>query len=286
MSNKFTNNVRARLYKQGYQGFTKHDYTEAAIAIECDDLENPTKEQLSQAVDYLKLKVQSQISVADELVGEKFLSQVESEQAETTREPEAVAIAEPEKQIEQEKPALVPEITQSEGISLNEETQPQPSIEQNDLQAMPAASQRGASLREAIACEDDLPEATAIELQETSELVASTAESMGIALNIEDVTAIASNFDYASTNSDDELEEIKAAITAFVQHKAALSRQKINHIVQEVKDTIHRHDAENSELLNEGLRSISQDIKSGSERFRQQTRQALKVFALPPSKAG
>ncbi|WP_414530103.1 hypothetical protein [Nodularia chucula] len=123
-------------------------------------------------------------------------------------------------------------------------------------------------------------------LPETSELVASTAESMGIALNLEDVTAIASNFDYASTNSDDELEEIKAAITAFVQHKAALSRQKINHIVQEVKDTIHRHDAENSELLNEGLRSISQDIKSGSERFRQQTRQALKVFALPPSKAG
>lgn len=130
------------------------------------------------------------------------------------------------------------------------------------------------------------PEETAIALQETSELVASTAESMGIALNIEDVTAIAENFDYASTNSDDELEEIKTAITAFVQHKAALSRQKIKHIVQEVKQTIHDLDAENSELLNNGLRSISQDIKSGSERFRQQTRQALKVFALPPSKAG
>ncbi|MEA5515771.1 hypothetical protein [Nodularia sp. UHCC 0506] len=126
----------------------------------------------------------------------------------------------------------------------------------------------------------------AIALQETSELVASTAESMGITLNIEDVTAIASNFDYASTNSDDELEEIKTAITTFVQHKAALSRQKIQHIVQEVKQTIHNLDAENSELLNDGLRSISQDIKSGSERFRQQTRQALKVFALPPTKAG
>ncbi|MBE9202051.1 MULTISPECIES: hypothetical protein [unclassified Nodularia (in: cyanobacteria)] len=130
------------------------------------------------------------------------------------------------------------------------------------------------------------PEETAIALQETSELVASTAESMGIALNIEDVTAIAENFDYASTNSDDELEEIKSAITAFVQHKAALSRQKIQHIVQEIKQTIHNLDAENSDLLNDGLRSISQDIKSGSERFRQQTRQALKVFALPPSKAG
>ncbi|MCC5634154.1 hypothetical protein LC613_42910 [Nostoc sphaeroides CHAB 2801] len=33
MSDKFTNNVRARLYKQGYQGFTKDDYTTAAISL-------------------------------------------------------------------------------------------------------------------------------------------------------------------------------------------------------------------------------------------------------------
>ncbi|WP_375500183.1 hypothetical protein, partial [uncultured Nostoc sp.] len=62
MSDKFTNNVRARLYKQGYQGFTKDDYTSAAIAVECDDLDNPTKDQLSQAVDYLKVKSTSQLS--------------------------------------------------------------------------------------------------------------------------------------------------------------------------------------------------------------------------------
>ncbi|MFW9263505.1 hypothetical protein [Nostoc sp. CALU 546] len=73
MSDKFTNNVRARLYKQGYQGFTKDDYTTAAIAVECDDLNNPTKEQLSQAVDYLKVKSTSQLSVVDEPVEETFL---------------------------------------------------------------------------------------------------------------------------------------------------------------------------------------------------------------------
>ncbi|MCC5661725.1 hypothetical protein LC608_33235 [Nostoc sp. XA010] len=73
MSDKFTNNVRARLYKQGYQGFTKDDYTTAALAVECDDLDNPTKEQLSQAVDYLKVKSTSQLSVVDELVEEIFL---------------------------------------------------------------------------------------------------------------------------------------------------------------------------------------------------------------------
>jgi hypothetical protein len=73
MSDKFTNNVRARLYKQGYQGFTKDDYTTAAIAVECDDLDNPTKEQLSQAVDYLKGKTTCQLSVVDEPVEETFL---------------------------------------------------------------------------------------------------------------------------------------------------------------------------------------------------------------------
>lgn len=70
MPDKFTNNVRARLYKQGYQGFTKDDYTKAAIAVECDDLDNPTKEQLSQAVDYLKGKTTCQLSVAPQLVEE------------------------------------------------------------------------------------------------------------------------------------------------------------------------------------------------------------------------
>ena len=94
MSDKFTNNVRARLYKQGYQGFTKDDYTTAAIAVECDDLDNPTKEQLSQAVDYLKVKSTSQLSVVDELVEETFLSQVEEEQPETDNS--QLAIASPE----------------------------------------------------------------------------------------------------------------------------------------------------------------------------------------------
>jgi uncharacterized membrane protein len=63
MSNKFTNNVRTRLYKQGYQGFTKEEFTEAAIAAECEDLDNPTKEQLSHAVNYLIEKQSNKLTV-------------------------------------------------------------------------------------------------------------------------------------------------------------------------------------------------------------------------------
>ena len=118
MSDKFTNNVRARLYKQGYQGFTKDDYTSAAIAVECDDLDNPTKEQLSQAVDYLKVKSTSQLSVVDEPVEETLTVDAEAE-----REPNKsqLTVAEPENQIvlsEQEKQSLVADIAQGAGIEL------------------------------------------------------------------------------------------------------------------------------------------------------------------------
>jgi uncharacterized membrane protein len=64
MSNKFTNNVRTRLYKAGYQGFIKEEFTEAAIASECEDLDNPTKEQLTHAVNYLIEKQSSKLTVA------------------------------------------------------------------------------------------------------------------------------------------------------------------------------------------------------------------------------
>lgn len=63
MSNKFTNNVRTRLYKAGYQSFTKEEFTEAAYASECEDLDNPTKEQLTSAVNYLIEKQSSKLVV-------------------------------------------------------------------------------------------------------------------------------------------------------------------------------------------------------------------------------
>jgi hypothetical protein len=94
MSDKFTNNVRARLYKQGYQGFTKDDYTSAAQSVECEDLNNPTKDQLSQAVEYLKAKTTSQLSVADAPVEET--SPIQTEAAQPEPDKSQLAVAEPE----------------------------------------------------------------------------------------------------------------------------------------------------------------------------------------------
>jgi hypothetical protein len=79
---KFYNNVKSRLTKQGYTGFVKSDYLEAAKYLGITDLENPTTEQIKAGVDYLVNKQSSQISTeviqdsTSELVKDNFENSV------------------------------------------------------------------------------------------------------------------------------------------------------------------------------------------------------------------
>jgi flagellar biosynthesis/type III secretory pathway protein FliH len=221
MSDKFTNNVRARLYKQGYQGFTKDDYTTAALTVNCDDLNNPTKDQLSQAVDYFKVKATSQLSVID---------------VEDTAEMQTTA------------------------PPVNEENQP-------------------------LAREDD-SEVTALALQEKSELVASTAQSMGIELQLSEVENIASHIEYSGDSLDEGINDIQSAITAFIEYKAVINQQKINRMITELRGTIHQRNQETSQELNNGLSQIAQDIKQANTDLKSSVRTALKCFSIPTIKAG
>ncbi|MGB3654064.1 MAG: hypothetical protein WBA41_23035 [Rivularia sp. (in: cyanobacteria)] len=66
--NLFSSRVKARLYKKGYQGFTKDDYAEAAFAIGLVDENNPTKEELEKAVSHLIDKQTYQLTETDEEV--------------------------------------------------------------------------------------------------------------------------------------------------------------------------------------------------------------------------
>ena len=66
MANKFINIVRNRLYKKGYQGFTKQEFIDCAIAIGLEDMDNPTKEELSKAVEFLINKQLKQLSKVEE----------------------------------------------------------------------------------------------------------------------------------------------------------------------------------------------------------------------------
>ena len=118
-----------------------------------------------------------------------------------------------------------------------------------------------------------------------SELITTTATNMGIVLSIEEVTAIAENFDYASQDADSYIQEIEDAITSFLVSKSHFTKQKISTMVQTIKETASRLNNENSQLLTIGLGEVNTDIKRGTEHFKSQVRTALKAFALPPSKS-
>lgn len=274
--------VQSRLSRQGIK------VTLSEVKEQCShlivDIDNPTDEELTKVVEYF-IFAASQLSVVDE---ESAPVVVTTEEAVTP----APGVEELDNQLdiqEHEETAptgeeLVKEIASEYSLVL-------PVDVAEELAQLPTKEEIRSGILAYIheinsPTNEEHQEPGMITKQETSNLVANTAEEMGITLSLSEVTAIAEDFEYSSDNADNDLEEIRQAITAFVQHKAQITQQKITNIVSEVREAIHTMDAENSQLLNDGLRSISQDIKRGSDRFRQQTRQALKVFELPPSKAG
>ncbi|MGB6297244.1 MAG: hypothetical protein WBF90_13830 [Rivularia sp. (in: cyanobacteria)] len=81
MANKFINIVRNRLYKKGYQGFTKQEFIDCAIDLGLSDMDNPTKEELNKAVEFLIDKQLNQLSKVEE---EELLVNETSQQQEET----------------------------------------------------------------------------------------------------------------------------------------------------------------------------------------------------------
>jgi hypothetical protein len=261
MSDKFTNNVRARLYKQGYQGFTKDDYTTAALTVNCDDLDNPTKEQLSQAVDYFKVKATSQLSVID----------VEDTAEMQTTAPPVNEENQPQQSIEQFEIQPLTCEDDSEVTTLALQEKSEQSIEQSEIQPL--------------AHEDD-SEVTTLALQEKSELVASTAQSMGIELQLSEVENIASHIEYSGDSLDDGINDIQSAITSFVEYKAQVNQQKIDNMIDEVRQVVNARNADTSQHLNNGLNQIAKDIKQANTDFKSSVQTALKCFSIPAIKAG
>jgi len=133
---------------------------------------------------------------------------------------------------------------------------------------------------------DEFPvESVELATVDKAELITTTATNMGLVLSIEEVTAIAENFDYASQDADSYIQEIEDAITSFLVSKSHFTKQRISTMVQTIKETASRLNNENSQLLTIGLGEVNTDIKRGTEHFKSQVRTALKAFALPPSKS-
>ena len=119
-----------------------------------------------------------------------------------------------------------------------------------------------------------------------SELVTATATQMGIVLDASEISLIAENINHSSDDFDQDIDSIKAAIMAFIQHKSMLSQSKINDLINEVREVVSEKNSENSQLLSEGLRSINSDIQEANKQFKSNVRTALSAFELPALKAG
>jgi hypothetical protein len=114
----------------------------------------------------------------------------------------------------------------------------------------------------------------------TSELVASSAGQMGIVLDASEISLIAENINDFSSDLDSDLDAIKSAIMAFVTHKASVNQAKINSFINEVRDVVINDSNKNSQLFDDGLRSINNDLQQTNRDFKSQVTKALAAFKI------
>lgn len=118
------------------------------------------------------------------------------------------------------------------------------------------------------------------------ELVGATAHQMGIILDASEISLIAENISYSTDTLEQDIDAIESAIMAFVEHKAAISQQKINNMITSVRNVVTEKNSENSQLLTDGLRSINQDIQEANKQFKSNVQKCLTAFDIPALKAG
>jgi hypothetical protein len=98
------------LYKKNYQGFSQSDFLEAAKNIGCDDLDNPTHEQIKAGVQYLIDKHNQSLEISNSENLTEALT--ESETIQATGNSTAIT--------NQQKEQLITVQAQSLGIELSE----------------------------------------------------------------------------------------------------------------------------------------------------------------------
>ena len=118
-----------------------------------------------------------------------------------------------------------------------------------------------------------------------SELVTAAASQMGIVLDASEISLIAENINHSSDDFDQDIDAIKDAIMAFINHKAMVNQSKINELINEVREIVSEKNTENSQLLSDGLKQINSDIQEANRAFKSNVRTALSAFDIPALKA-
>lgn len=119
-----------------------------------------------------------------------------------------------------------------------------------------------------------------------SQLITTTADTMGIVLNAGEIAEIATNINDSTDSFESEIDAIRNAILAYVQHKSLIAQSKINQMVNDVRKVVSDENRANSMLLSNGLVSINQDIQEANKDFKSNVSKALTAFAIPAVKAG
>lgn len=119
-----------------------------------------------------------------------------------------------------------------------------------------------------------------------SQLITTTADQMGIVLDAGEISQIAENINDSSDDFEQDIDAIRSAIIAFVEHKAKINQSKINNLIVEVREVVGRENQRNSRILSEGLNQINNDIQEANQQFKSNVSKALSAFAIPAIKAG
>lgn len=133
---------------------------------------------------------------------------------------------------------------------------------------------------------EETPQSSELATTTKNELVSSTAQNMGITLDTSEISLIAENINDSTDTLDQDIDAIRSAIIAFVEHKALVNQSKINEMINEVRQVVGEKNQENSQLLSDGLRNINNDIQEANKQFKSHVKKALSAFTIPAIKAG
>ncbi|MFM6073262.1 MAG: hypothetical protein ACKPB9_17015 [Dolichospermum sp.] len=257
--------IQSRLSRQGVK------VALGEIKEQCDrlipDIENPTDQEVLSVVDHFLSNATKLTVVSDDVPIEDL---TEVEETFSRVDGENGNIAEP---------------TQMELETLNSENVDTVNSVNNAINTASIQDIDSSNLHTNEAALDTENQ-TALATATKSELVANTAGSLGIVLDAQEISLIAENISYSTDTLEQDIDAIESAIMAFVEHKAAISQQKINNMITSVRNVVTEKNSENSQLLTDGLRSINSDIQEANKQFKSNVQKCLTAFAIPIIKAG
>jgi len=114
-----------------------------------------------------------------------------------------------------------------------------------------------------------------------SELVATAANSLNIELSTTEIEAIATNFNASSDDFTTTLDELKAAILAFINHKVSCNNLMITNTINEIYSVASEGFESNNQHLNNGLSQLNAALNQQSNDFKSRLKNTLAKFQIP-----